>query len=97
VAGEQIGWNVRHRLHQHLKNREKKLKDKVLTTAGEMVDVPNRGRIVNGTFVGPVQINDGDVECLILEVWRNRCAVTKEQLGVGVELMRWDLTKPSTC
>ncbi|KAI2489955.1 ThiF family [Fragilaria crotonensis] len=54
------------------------------------------GRIVNGIWVGPIQIDGDDVEYL-LEVWRNRCGVTGDKLGTVLELVRWDLTKPSRC
>jgi hypothetical protein len=52
----------------------------------------------NGTkWVGPVQIDGDDVEYLMTEVWRNRCAVTGDRLGTVLELTRWDLSRPSTC
>lgn len=54
------------------------------------------GRLVNGQWIGPVQIDGDDVEYL-LEVWRNRCAVTGDRLGTVLELVRWDLSRPSTC
>jgi len=48
VAGKRIGRNVRHRLHQHFKNREKKLKDEVLAKANKTQDnVPERGGDIN--------------------------------------------------
>lgn len=52
--------------------------------------------MVNGQWIGPCQIDGDDVEYL-LEVWRNRCAVTGDRLGTVLELVRWDMTRPSTC
>jgi hypothetical protein len=54
------------------------------------------GKLVNGQWVGPSQIDGDDVEYL-MEIWRNRCAVTGDRLGTVLELVRWDMTKPSTC
>lgn len=128
VAGERVGRNVRHKLLQHLKRREKKIRDDLESkestastsengtdknasaAANAVVDVkkmnPNEDkrtpRILsdgdnNDVWVGPVQIDSDDVEYLLSEVWRNRCALTGQRLGVVLELARWDTSKPSTC
>jgi len=54
-------------------------------------------RVVNGSWIGPVQIDGDDVEYILSEVWRNRCSVTGETLGIVLEITRWDLSKPSNC
>ena len=85
------------RLLQRIKRREKLIQDSVEESAGDTdkaVSVEG-GRIVNGKWIGPVQIDGDDVEYL-LEVWRNRCAVTGDRLGTVLELARWDLSRPST-
>lgn len=100
VTGERVGRNVRNRIFQHAKRRELKIRESVegVVPATEHGDDENdmEGRIVNGIWVGPIQIDGDDVEYL-LEVWRNRCGVTGDKLGTVLELVRWDLTKPSRC
>ena len=110
VPGERVGRSVRHRVFQHLKTREDKLKKQVCAAAAAANDVTttnssgsngkddddNEGVIINNTWVGRPQIDMDDVEYL-LEVWKNRCAVTGARLGTVLELVRWDLAGPSTC
>ena len=101
VTGERVGRNVRNRIFQHAKRRERKIRESIdgsVTSKDDDDDNDDdmEGRIVNGTWVGPIQIDGEDVEYL-LEVWRNRCGVTGDKLGTVLELVRWDLTKPSTC
>lgn len=76
------------------------ISDAIKEKAGDSGEPTNgvggRGSIVNGQWIGPIQIDDDDVEYL-LEVWRNRCAVTGDRLGTVLELVRWDMTRPSTC
>lgn len=50
----------------------------------------------SGTYIGPIQIDPDDVEYLMAELWRNRCALTGERLGTSLELYRWDKTRPAT-
>jgi tRNA A37 threonylcarbamoyladenosine dehydratase len=97
VTGERVGRNVRNRIHQHVKRRELKIRDKLDADMPSNKDEKDpEGRMVNGTWVGPIQIDTDDVEYL-LEVWRNRCGITGDKLGTVLELVRWDLSKPSTC
>lgn len=87
------------RLLQKIKRREKSISDKALKASddpSEIASAEGGGRIVNGQWNGPVQIDGDDVEYL-LEVWRNRCAVTGDRLGTVLELARWDMSQPSTC
>lgn len=94
VTGERIGRNVRNRILQHLKRREDKITHKKLGDEGK--GLPTNGRLVDGEWLGPLQIDHDDV-CYLLEVWRNRCAVTGARLGTVLELVRWDMSKPSLC
>lgn len=100
VTGERVGRNVRNKMHQHLKRRENKIREAVEADLPPSADVSSdeqfEGRMVNGKWVGPIQVDSDDVEYL-LEIWRNRCAVTGEKLGVVLALVRWDLSKPSNC
>jgi len=102
VTGERVGRNVRHRMLQHLKRREKKIRDEVEGTTDKEdksqggFGEPDEGHMVDGKWVGSVQVDGDDMEYL-MEIWRNRCAVTGERLGVVLELARWDLSKASTC
>ena len=107
IAGERIGKNVRHRKLQHLKNREKLIRTRAekslseengnLNSTNSDVNEIEHCRMIGNTWVGPVQIDSDDVEYLLGEVWRNRCAATGARLGAVMELVRWDLTKPSNC
>jgi hypothetical protein len=92
VGAERVGRNVRHRLYQHLKQREKNLEDKFKS---ELYNA-NGNYTANGIFIGPIQIDPDDVEYLMAELWRNRCALTGERLGTSLELYRWDKSRPAT-
>lgn len=101
VTGERVGKNVRHRIKQHLQNREVKIRAEKTqniteTTTTTAIDDNNNGQMIDGVWVGPIQVDADDVEYL-LEVWRNRCAITGDRLGATLELARWDLSKPSVC
>jgi len=104
IAGERIGKNVRHRRLQHFKNRETKIRqeaEKLHCNQPENKASKDseqfHGRLIGNTWVGPVQIDQDDVEYLMSEVWRNRCAATGARLGSVLELVRWDNSKPSVC
>jgi hypothetical protein len=108
LSGERMGRSVRHKVFQHLKNREKairvRLEKEAGITAKNIADAVNDGEeedlsgsIVNGTWAGPCQVDADDVEYLMAEVWRMRCTVTQKRMGVVLELVRWDMSKPSVC
>lgn len=92
VGAERVGRNVRHRLYQHLKSREKKLEDKLKSTLKE----GSENITTNGVYIGPVQIDPDDVEYLMAELWKNKCGLSGERLGTVLELHRWDKTRPAT-
>ncbi len=91
-------------LHEQKEKKKKQLEEEESkncdTVATNAVTVSETslcgGQVVNGQWVGPLQIDSDDIEFL-LELWRNRCAVTGSRLGTVLELARWDLSKPSTC
>ena len=64
--------------------------------ASNDIETTTTGTIREEVWIGPLQIDIDDVEYL-LEVWRNRCAVTGMRLGTVLELVRWDERRPSTC
>ena len=108
IAGERIGKNVRHKRLQHFKNRENEMRIiaenklspeelKQVKESEKEIEGDFKGRLIGDIWVGPVQIDSDDVEYLLGEVWRNRCAVTGDRLGTVMELVRWDISKPSTC
>lgn len=81
-------------LLQKFKQREYKIANAVASNeAGEIME---GGKLVNGQWIGPIQIDGDDVEYL-MEIWRNRCAVTGDRLGTVLELVRWDMSQPSNC
>jgi tRNA A37 threonylcarbamoyladenosine dehydratase len=104
--GERVGRNIRHKLFQHYKNREKVICDKIEIDLPEATRLEDENydtsegrqeRVINGTWVGPPQIDSDDVEYILSEVWRNRCCVSGQALGTVLEISRWDLSKPSNC
>jgi len=116
LSGERMGRGVRHRVYQHLKNREKDIRTRIERQAGIHIEdsvtqqtdntdhsedteqeEDMRGTLIHGTWVGPCQVDGNDVEYLMAEVWRMRCAVTHKRMGVVLELTRWDLSLPSVC
>ncbi|GMI34794.1 hypothetical protein TeGR_g12157 [Tetraparma gracilis] len=75
-AAAALGKQVRHRLLQHVKNREGEARKRI--EAGE-----------EGLAAG-VGVDVDDVEHLMSELWRNRCGITGERLGSALELIKWD-------
>lgn len=100
VTGERIGRNVRNRMHQHMKRRENLLIKAALAKNESDLDpanLPDDGAVLkDGTWVGPLDVDQDDVTYL-LEIWRNRCAITGARLGTVMELVRWDMSKPALC
>jgi tRNA A37 threonylcarbamoyladenosine dehydratase len=108
VTGERIGRTTRHKLYQKLVTREKHLTEifrqqriNVVPAPGpeggegELVTIKTTNDQLCSVWIGDLQIDTDDVEH-ILEIWRNRCAVTGQRLGTVLNLVRWDLGKPST-
>lgn len=92
VGAERVGKNVRHKLWQHLKTREKKFEEKYRSDLKE-----NSANITtNGLYMGPVQIDPDDIDYLMAELWKNRCAISGDRLGTVLELYRWDKKRPAT-
>jgi len=101
LMGERVGRTVRHRLFQHFKNRESAMRRNIESKfSSQISEKMNEDRqdslILGGTWIGPVQIDADDVEYILSEVWRNRCAVTGD-LSSPLELVRWDHSQPSDC
>jgi hypothetical protein len=104
-----MGRGVRHKIFQHLKNREKAIRIRIekengIERTGDSNDDDYdndeedlKGKMLGNSWVGSVQVDCDDVEYLVAEVWRNRCAVTGSRMGVVLELARWDLSLPSAC
>ena len=91
VSAERVGRNVRHRLYQHLKSREKKFEEKYSSSLREN----SLNYTTDGIYIGPIQIDPDDVEYLMAELWKNQCAISGERLGTSLELHRWDKTRPA--
>lgn len=91
LGSERVGRNVRHKLYQHLKSREKKFEDKYRPTLRENSENYTK----NGLYVGSIQIDPDDVEYIMSELWKNKCGVSGERLGTVLELHRWDKTLPA--
>jgi len=81
VPAERVGKSVRHKLYQRFVTRERRL---------------GKGAEAGPIWTGPVGIDDGDVEYILSELWRNRCAMTGDRLGTVLTLARWDLSRPSS-
>ena len=103
VGAERVGRNVRHRLYQHLKVREKRLEDRLRSkvtpppsSSDPTIDDEDDRTLVDGTYVGPLMIDPDDVEYLMVELWKNQCALSGERLGTSLELYRWDMSRPAT-
>ena len=72
---------------------EPTLKEPNVNAAG---DEENRGRFTpDGIYIGPVEIDADDVEYIMAELWRNKCALTGERLGTSMALIRWDRKRPA--
>jgi tRNA A37 threonylcarbamoyladenosine dehydratase len=96
VAGERVGRSTRHTTLQRLNAREKRIEKRVLAEAGLDALPDPSGCRVHGTWIGPTQVDDDDVEYL-LEIWRNRCGISNARLGASLELVRWKASEPAAC
>ena len=98
MSGERVGRNVRHKMFQHFKNRERTVKQEVGHDNEEEDDNNiQSSHLFNGVYIGQVEIDIDDIEYLLAEVWRNRCCVSGETLGTVLQLSRWDYSKPANC
>jgi tRNA threonylcarbamoyladenosine dehydratase len=103
TCGERVGRNVRHKLLQRMKQRENDLRTKFEKDADPLEneeldeDGARPPRVIDGKWVGPIQIDTDDVEYILQEVWRNRCCISGASLGTVLHIVRWDLSKPSNC
>jgi tRNA threonylcarbamoyladenosine dehydratase len=64
---------------------------------GELITIKKMDGIATMTWVGELQIDQSDDMDYLLEIWRNRCAVTGARLGTVLHLVRWDRSRTSTC
>lgn len=98
VPGERVGRDVRNRIFQRLRTREKKIRNDMLNLLDEsermkLYETQSHSCVIKGVLVtDDLHIDQEDVEYL-LELWRNRCAVTGARLGTVLELVRWDITE----
>ncbi len=84
LGAERVGRNIRHRLYQHLKDRERRLEDQL------------RHCNMNRMHVEPIQIDPDNVKYLMPTLWKNQCALLGEQLGTMLELNGRDRRQPAT-
>lgn len=99
VTGERVGKNVRNKLYQKLEHREQTIAhaydpERKYRETGQngqcIVTISNNTQV----WLGPLQVDQDDIDYL-MQVWRNRCAVTQARLGTIFHLVRWDISKPS--
>jgi tRNA threonylcarbamoyladenosine dehydratase len=66
---------------------------------GELITISSSAgtAIESTTWIGELQIDQSDDMDYLLEIWRNRCAITGARLGTVLHVVRWDRTRPSTC
>ena len=91
MGAERVGRNVRHKLYQHLKSREKRFEDAHKSKLKE----GSEHYTTDVFYVGAVQIDPDDVEYLMAELWKNTCGISGERLGTVLELHRWDKSLPA--
>lgn len=67
---------------------------------GELITIyscDGSNTIQSKKWIGELQIDQSDDMDYLLEIWRNRCAITGARLGTVLHVVRWDRCKPSTC
>jgi hypothetical protein len=84
MGAERVGRKVRHRLYQHLKDRERRPEDQL------------RHCNMNRMHVGSIQIDPNNLEYLMPTLWKNQCALLGERLGTTLELYGWDRRRSAT-
>ena len=66
--------------------------------SGELITIHDEDYTIQSkTWIGELQIDQSDDMDYLLEIWRNRCAITGARLGTTLHVVRWDRSKPSTC
>jgi len=83
ISVERQGKSVRHKLHQHIKNREV-----------EIMKMIEDGTAEAGA-VGKVEVDIDDIEFIMMDMWNNRCAITEERLGNMLEIYKWRIDRPA--
>ena len=97
LGAERLGRNARNRLYQHFNNRENKMRKHVEERENYTGNSDfSESTVINGSWLGPPQIDIDDVDFIVSEVWRNRCFVSGDSIGSVLEICRWDIAKPST-
>ncbi|GAX15316.1 hypothetical protein FisN_8Hh382 [Fistulifera solaris] len=96
VTGERVGKNVRNKLFQKLEHREQGIAQHYDPQRVHSRDEPTILTLPDGkqVWIGPLQVDQDDIDYL-MQVWRNRCAVTQARLGTIFHLVRWDVSQPS--
>ena len=96
VTGERVGKNVRNKLFQKLEHREQGIVQHYDPQRNLPRSEPSSVTLDNGktVWLGPLQVDQDDIDYL-MQVWRNRCAVTQARLGTIFHLVRWDVSQPS--
>lgn len=64
---------------------------------GELIAITKPTGNSTTTWIGELHIDPSDDMEYLLEIWRNRCAVTGARLGTVLHLIRWDQSRASTC
>ncbi|GAX15325.1 hypothetical protein FisN_8Lh382 [Fistulifera solaris] len=96
VTGERVGKNVRNKLFQKLEHREQGIAHHYDPQRMYSRDEPTVLMLHDGkqVWIGPLQVDQDDIDYL-MQVWRNRCAITQARLGTIFHLVRWDVSQPS--
>lgn len=68
-----------------------------LVTIGADVANSTVASTTAAVWIGELQIDSNDDVEYLLEIWRNRCAITGARLGTVLHLVRWDISLPSKC
>ena len=94
-ACEKLSKNLKHKLKQMFINNEMKRFSKVSTqkmSGGGGMSTQSVGERVS------VDLDDDDIDFIVCQVWRSRCAITQRKFGghATLVLTRWDAIQPPT-
>ena len=96
-ACEKLSKNLKHKLKQMFINNEMKRFPKVSTQKMSVGGGVSTQSVVS-TQSKDVDLDDDDIDFIVCQVWRSRCAITQRKFGghATLVLTRWDANQPPT-
>lgn len=100
---KKLSRNIKQKIFRKLISREREIKDKIESSiigiglgCLSMRTISKSSSVIKNNWTGPLQIGVDDMECILTAIWGYRCCVTRDSVETMLELVRWNMAKPST-